>query len=215
MTDSKLNAFLTKCEELMLKTTNCPSFHDRLEEAKSATEAVAVFRLFWQNVVDQIPDDFLAMMDEYYQAYREDIVAAGVYYNESPSNPLNAIVFVGNSDEKISVSEGKPKVVVLGKAEVAVGDHVRCECHNADASVTCQGYSRLRLVSGTAYAFGRSFVEGSGIVHAHDCCTVRMDGGELFDHGHLRIKACNNAIIHSFTHRGIEAVGNAQLIIDL
>jgi len=204
--------FIQICTALREQTTNCEKSQVKFSEAQSVTEAVAAFRMFWLSIVAQVPDKFIAVAAEHYADYRDEVNAAGVYFNEPPTDPSNALVFIGNSDEPITIDKGKPRVIVLGKANVTIADHVRCECHNAEAVIDCREFSRVKLIKGTAHVRDRSFAEGSGSFYTYGCSTTRIEGGELSDQGHLLIKSYNDAVIHSFTHRNIELNDNSQLI---
>lgn len=210
-----LDGFLRLCAGLRAQTTNCPSSQKKFAEVRSVPEAAAALRMFWQSVVEQVPAEFIRILSVHYLTYKADMNAAGVYFNEPPADPTNALVFIGDSDGPVIIKEKRPRVIVLGRAFVVLGDHARCECHNAEAKIHCYDYSRASLRRGTAFAFDRSFVEGAGEICTNDCSEARITGGVLYDHGHLRITAYNNAVVHSFTHRKIVLYDDSKLIIDI
>ncbi len=213
--DKDLDQFLTLADQLRLKTTNCENFKTEIQAAASVTAAFGVFRRYWQSVAEQIPDEFICVMSENYCWMKPYANAAGVYFNESPTDSPLALVFVGDMGHNLEVLDQQPRVIVLGKAKVTLDGKVRGECFCDKAEVTCRGDSRLRLRRGTAIAYDYSRVEGFGAIKTHDCSTAIIMGGELYDHGHLRIVAYNNAIIHSFTRSKIELYNSSQLILDL
>lgn len=212
--DPELNSLLSLCTQLRLKTTNCEISQTDFAAVSSAPEAFAVIRRFWQAIVAQIPELFIQTMAANYHRFKTSANAAGVYFNEPPVNTVNSIVFVGDSPSPVSVMHHRPRVIILGSASVSLADHVRGECFSPNAIVTCFGNSRLTLHRGTAIAHDRSSVIGSGIVHTYDCSSATIMGGELFDHGHLRIVAHNDTVVYSFSRRSIELNDNSKLIID-
>lgn len=211
MSNSKFDKFQQICADLRLQTTNCQKSQVKFGEAKSVTEAVAALRMFWISVVEQIPAEFVSALDQHYAEFRDEMNAAGVYYNEAPANPTNAVVFVGDIQSTLSILNGRPRVIVLGRANVVVSDHVRCECYHEDAQIECCGHSRLQLKKGSAIARDYSTVEGYGTILTHDRATAYIYGGSLFDRGHNLIKSYNDAVIHSFTDRKIELYDQSQL----
>lgn len=212
MTD--LEYFLDKCSALRIKTTNCNNSQEAFANARSVTEAIGAFRMFWLSVVDQVPADLTTTLLDLYPRFRTEMHACGVYFNEPPSDIANSIVFVGGIDEapEVEITRGRVRVSVISKAKLTIGDHIRCTCYAPDATVICRDRSRLTLHGGTAYAYDRSTVSGNGTIHTYHCATARVYGGHLYDHGHQLIQSYNHAIIHSCADKKIVLNDNSQLV---
>lgn len=212
--DSDLHFFIQTCDRLREKTTNCSNSRSAFATVTSIPEAVNAFRQFWVSVVTQVPDDFIQTVDILYPRYRSEINAAGVYFNESPGDRLNALVFIGGHTyiPEVSIPTGRSRVIVVGRSKVSIGDHIRCRCYSDEAEISCTGHAQLTIDRGKAIATERSHVTGSGEIHTSGNATVRIYGGHLYDGGHLDIQAYNDATVHSFTDRHIILHDRATLI---
>lgn len=225
--DQYFRDFQKLCIDILAQSDNCQESQDLFRASRSVPELVTAWQRFWAGVLHEVPEQVIKAFGALYPVYRDDILRAGFYYNEAP--PIDApasMVLIGNSapvpEASASGSEAPVPLTIAGRHRVYVlGDHPITCTDNANvhivadsASVTLTGNARCNIERGTVTARDRSTVSGRGIIHCYDSTTILAYGGIVHDHGHLDIRAYNDATIYSFTNRRIEFHDNAKLIYE-
>ena len=62
--------------------------------ANTVPELVAVWLKYWHGLITEVPQQTIAALSEVYDDYKDDINAAGVYFNESTDKEKFLLVTV-------------------------------------------------------------------------------------------------------------------------
>lgn len=214
--------FQRLCIDILAQSDNCQESQDQFRAARSVPELVTAWQHFWAGILHEVPQQVVTAFASLYPIYRDDIIRAGVFYNEAPPDGYpNAMILVGNAP--VTAADSTAPIIIGSHHRVYVlGDHPLMATDNANvhivapnAVVTLTGNARCNIEVGTVTARERSTVFGRGNVICYDSTTIAIYGGYLTDHGHLAIQAYNDAVIHSFTTRRITLYDQAQLHIDI
>ena len=234
--------FQQLCIGILAQSDNCMESQQQFKSARSVPELVTAWQRFWAGVLHEVPEQVIKAFADLYPVYRDDIIRAGVYYNEAPpvgiypENPIspvspsdaatvpsasplgpttNAMILIGDAPATVPDDSihGRNRVYVLGDLPVTVTDNSSVHVNSDRAVVTVCGSARANIERGTLIARDRAVVNGKGLITCYDSTTIYVSGGVLHDKGHLDIIAYNDAVINSFTNRRIKL--NDQAILNI
>lgn len=214
--------FQKLCIDILAQSDNCMDSQIQFRAAKSVPELVTAWQHFWAGVLHEVPEQVIKAFSDLYPVYRTDIIRAGIYYNEAPPIGTSpAMVLIGDNASvpdssaigSSLVIQGRHRVYVLGNLPITVTDNCAVHVASPRANVTAQGNSRVHIEQGTLIARERAVVNGKGDITCYDSTTIFLAGGTLTDHGHLDIRAFNDAVVNSFTSRNIHITDKAVLNI--
>lgn len=93
--------FQQLCIGILAQSDNCMESQQQFKAARSVPELVTAWQRFWAGVLHEVPEQVIKAFADLYPVYRDDIIRAGVYYNEAPPvgiYPENPISPVSPSD---------------------------------------------------------------------------------------------------------------------
>lgn len=93
--------FQQLCIGILAQSDNCMESQQQFKAARSVPELVTAWQRFWAGVLHEVPEQVINAFADLYPVYRDDIIRAGVYYNEAPPvgiYPENPISPVSPSD---------------------------------------------------------------------------------------------------------------------
>ena len=115
--------FQQLCIGILAQSDNCMESQQQFKAARSVPELVTAWQRFWAGVLHEVPEQVIKAFADLYPVYRDDIIRAGVYYNEAPPvgiYPENPISPVSPGDAATT-----PSVSPLGpttNAMILIGD---------------------------------------------------------------------------------------------
>ena len=89
--------FQQLCIGILAQSDNCMESQQQFKAARSVPELVTAWQRFWAGVLHEVPEQVIKAFADLYPVYRDDIIRAGVYYNEAPpvgiypENPISPI----------------------------------------------------------------------------------------------------------------------------
>ena len=89
--------FQQLCIGILAQSDNCMESQQQFKSARSVPELVTAWQRFWAGVLHEVPEQVIKAFADLYPVYRDDIIRAGVYYNEAPpvgiypENPISPI----------------------------------------------------------------------------------------------------------------------------
>ena len=219
--------FQNLCLSILAQSDNCQESQDMFRATKTIPELVSAWQRYWAGLLHEVPEQVIKAFSQFYPTYRDDIIRAGVYYNEAP--PIDhitpSIILIGDAPEA-TVPEGPPscvsplevfgrhRVYVLGNLPIITHDNCNVLVNSSRSNVTLHDNCRCNLEAGNVILHDRSMLNGSGNVTCYDSTTILLMGGTLHDKGHLDITAYNDAVIHTFTSRKITLNDKAKIYFD-
>ncbi len=206
--------FQSLCIKILSQSDNCQESQDLFRAAKSVPELVSAWQRFWAGVLHEVPEQVIKAFADLYPVYRDDIIRAGVYYNEAPVDldgrllMTGGMVLIGDAAEGDSVDHplvipGRHRIYVLGDLPLTVTDNCSVNVNADRACVTVKGFVRCNLEKGKVIAREHAVVNGHGVIVCYDATNIAISGGYVTDHGHMQITAYNDACVQSFTNRYI------------
>ena len=122
--DPYFDRFQQLCIGILAQSDNCMESQQQFKAARSVPELVTAWQRFWAGVLHEVPEQVIKAFADLYPVYREDIIRAGVYYNEAPPvgiYPPDPIVPV-SPIEKATVPSGSPAGPSVTNAMILIGD---------------------------------------------------------------------------------------------
>lgn len=122
--DPYFDRFQQLCIGILAQSDNCMESQQQFKAARSVPELVTAWQRFWAGVLHEVPEQVIKAFADLYPVYREDIIRAGVYYNEAPPvgiYPTDPIVPVSPT-EKTTVPSGSPAGPPVTNAMILIGD---------------------------------------------------------------------------------------------
>lgn len=122
--DPYFDRFQQLCIGILAQSDNCMESQQQFKAARSVPELVTAWQRFWAGVLHEVPEQVIKAFADLYPVYREDIIRAGVYYNEAPPvgiYPTDPIVPV-SPIEKATVPSGSPAGPSVTNAMILIGD---------------------------------------------------------------------------------------------
>lgn len=122
--DPYFDRFQQLCIGILAQSDNCMESQQQFKAARSVPELVTAWQRFWAGVLHEVPEQVIKAFADLYPVYREDIIRAGVYYNEAPPvgiYPTDPIVPVSPT-EKNTVPSGSPAGPSVTNAMILIGD---------------------------------------------------------------------------------------------
>lgn len=122
--DPYFDRFQQLCIGILSQSDNCMESQQQFKAARSVPELVTAWQRFWAGVLHEVPEQVIKAFADLYPVYREDIIRAGVYYNEAPPvgiYPTDPIVPVSPT-EKATVPSGFPAGPSVTNAMILIGD---------------------------------------------------------------------------------------------
>lgn len=122
--DPYFDRFQQLCIGILAQSDNCMESQQQFKAARSVPELVTAWQRFWAGVLHEVPEQVIKAFADLYPVYREDIIRAGVYYNEAPPvgiYPTDPIVPVSPT-EKTTVPSGSPAGPSVTNAMILIGD---------------------------------------------------------------------------------------------
>lgn len=122
--DPYFDRFQQLCIGILAQSDNCMESQQQFKAARSVPELVTAWQRFWAGVLHEVPEQVIKAFADLYPIYREDIIRAGVYYNEAPPvgiYPTDPIVPV-SPIEKATVPSGSPAGPSVTNAMILIGD---------------------------------------------------------------------------------------------
>lgn len=207
--DAKFERFKKLCTDILSQSGNCKESQADMAAANTVPELVAVWLKYWHGLITEVPQQTIAALSEVYDDYKDEINAAGVYFNESTDK---GEVLVGDCPNVLKFRD-KAKVYVLGKAEVCAYDHVYVYADNEDAKILLNDYSRGNIHKSTVHACDwSSVITDSNKVFCADAATVDITGGVVCDAGHREINAYKGTVVYSNLKKGITLDNTSKLL---
>lgn len=206
---NRTEQFRSICKEILSQSGNCKESQDDLAAAKTIPEMVMVWRKYWHGILTEVPLQTIAKLDHVYSEFKEEINAAGVFYNESRND---GFIIVGNCDNVVKI-EDKAHAYVLGKAEVWAFGHSYIYANNPDATILLYDHSCGNIQNSTVHACDwSSLISNKAKAHCVDAVTVDLMGGTLTDNGHLLINAYNGSVVYSNLTKNIVLNGSSKIV---
>uniref|UniRef100_UPI003FF0E967 hypothetical protein n=1 Tax=Prevotella sp. TaxID=59823 RepID=UPI003FF0E967 len=157
----------------------------------------------------EVPQQVMAAFRDFYPDYKNEINAAGIFYNEdSPTGN----VLIGDSTETIHLYHAHT-AYILGNARVVLHNIASALVMNPDCHVELRDFSRATVKEGHAVARNQSRLTTNVSAECYDMSVVNITAGTLTDHGHRAVYAFGNAVVNSFTRQFISIYDNAQVNI--
>ena len=97
--DPYFDRFQQLCIGILAQSDNCMESQQQFKAARSVPELVTAWQRFWAGVLHEVPEQVIKAFADLYPVYRDDIIRAGVYYNESPITNSGGMVLVGDKPE--------------------------------------------------------------------------------------------------------------------
>lgn len=202
----------TKAQKLCREHGACKKGYGELLKSGDLNSICSVMYEYWADMLGSFYEPYIAFLAEFYQQYKDDFNAAGLYFNETADNGRvvvtesiindtfngNAIVFVYNSAKITAL--GHTTVVAHDKSEITLGDYAKCQAYEK-AKVFVNDFSSVK-----GYDFSRIEANGSVDIIAGGRCTVAALC-------YKRILACGNAQIYSRRKLNIRLLDQADLMV--
>ena len=204
----KYQRFKILCTDILAQSGNCEASQAAFAAAANYAQMREAWAKYWQGVLMEVPTQVLAAFADVYPEYKEELNAAGVYYNEDA--PLG-IVVIGDSAEEIHLWRAR-NAYILGAAKVVLHAAASATGLNENCSVELREGSCATMRAGYAIARGHSVLTTKTDAECHDAATVRITDATLKDCGHTAIYAYGRAAVKSFTDRLIYLYDNSTLI---
>ena len=202
------------CDDKAHERQSCKKGYRALLQSESVSDLMRTWREHLYDIVgDRYSDIVVSDFARYYEAMREEVNAAGFYFNEAPQITRRSdIVLVGDMEEELSV-RGYGTIYVLGAATVhAYGNTTIYSKRQAEAKVVLHDYAHGDVTMGTAVCYNRSDIVSSVETECHDAASVVITGtGVLNDYGHRAIRAYGNSLVRTALTRNITLTDNATI----
>lgn len=221
--DKYFDEFKRLSLSILAQSDNCQESQDLFRAAQSVPEMATAWQRYWAGVLHEVPEQVIKAFSAFYPTYRDDVIRAGICYNEAPPADAPAsIVLIGDPASDATTPEGSPsgsplvignrhRVYILGSLPVICTDNANVHIVSDRANVTLRGSARCNIEAGHVEVHDHAIVTGRGHVTCYDSATVFLYGGSVTSHGHMAITAYNDAAVHSFTNRRITLNDNSTL----
>ena len=205
--EQKALRFKNLCISILAQSGNCKDSQHDFNNTHTIGQMCSAWWKYWHGLITEVPQQVVKAFEDFYPDFKDEINAAGFYYNEDSQN---GIVLVGNSDKEISLSRSR-RITVLGKAHVVLRQSASALVLNPDCKVELHDTSRATVKQGYAVALDYSQLTTFDNAECFDQSVVHITNGTLQDNGHRAIYAYGSATINSFTTRLITLFDNSKL----
>ena len=205
--DQKALRFKQLCISILAQSGNCKESQHDFNDTHTISQMCSAWWKYWHGLITEVPQQVVKAFEDFYPDFKDEINAAGFYYNEDSPN---GIVLVGNSNEDIHLSQSR-RITVLGKAHVVLHQSASALVLNPDCKVELHDTSRATVKQGYAIAHDNSQLTTFDDAECYNQSVVHITNGTLQDKGHRSIYAYGSATINSFTTRLITLCDNSKL----
>lgn len=205
----KADRFKRLCISILAQSGNCEASQHDFNATDSIQSMCAVWRKYWQGLMNEVPDQVIAAFREFYPDFKTEINDAGIYYNE---DARLGIVLIGDSDTPITLNFAKD-AYILRKATVILRNNASAICRHPEATVELYNSSRATVQQGHGIARDRSTLTTCCDAECYNSSTVRITNATLTDRGHLAIYAYGTAKVNTFTDKGVTLYDTATIEI--
>lgn len=156
---------------VLSQSGNCEESQAAIRACATIPELVQVWKKYWSGVIEEVPTQFIAALEEIYPIYAEQINSAGVWYNEIAPQGMCVIGNVPASFDApfVADSQFNPiRVYVLGRAKVIARGITQVYCNCADAEIELHDSAKGTVSHGFARAFDRSTLVTADRYEQHD-----------------------------------------------
>lgn len=205
--DQKALRFKQLCISILAQSGNCKESQHDFNGTHTISQMCSAWWKYWHGLITEVPQQVVKAFEDYYPDFKEEINAAGFYYNEDSPN---GIVLVGNSNDVIHLSQSH-RITILGKVYVHLHQSASALVLNPDCKIELHDNSRATVKQGYAIARDSSQLTTFGNAECYNRAVVHITNGTLHDQGHQAIYAYGSATINSFTTRLITLCDNSKL----
>lgn len=205
--DQKALCFKKLCISILSQSGNCEASQHDFNDTHTISQMCSAWWKYWHGLITEVPQQVVKAFEDFYPDFKDEINAAGFYYNEDSPN---GIVLVGNSNDVIHLSQSR-RITVLGKAHVILHQSATALVLNPDCKVELRDNSRATVKQGYAIAHDYSQLTTFCDAECYNNAVVHITNGTLHDNGHQAIYAYGSATINSFTTRLITLCDNSKL----
>lgn len=156
---------------VLSQSGNCEESQADVKACTTIPEIVQVWKKYWSGVIDEVPTQFIAALDEIYPLYADQINAAGVWYNEVASQGMCVIGNLPTSFDSPLVAESEftpVRLYVLGRAKVIARGITQIYSNCAEAEIDLHDSSTGTVTRGFARAYDRSTLITADRYEQHD-----------------------------------------------
>lgn len=205
--DQKALRFKKLCISILAQSGNCKESQHDFNDTHTISQMCSAWWKYWHGLITEVPQQVVKAFEDFYPDFKDEINAAGFYYNEDSPN---GIVLVGNSNNVIHLSQSH-RITVLGKAHVVLHLSATALVLNPDCKVDLHDTSRATVKQGYAIAHDYSQLTTFCDAECYNQSVVHITNSTLNDKGHRAIYAYGSATINSFTTRLITLYDNSKL----
>lgn len=199
--------FKKLCIDILAQSGNCMDSQCDFKGTNTIQQMCGAWFKYWHGMITEVPLQVIQAFNDFYPDFKDEINAAGFYYNE---DSRNGIVIIGNSTDSIHLNFAR-NVYVLGNAHVVLHGSTSALVLNSNCKVELLDNSRATIKNGYGIARNRSQLTTHSNAECYDNAIVRITDGTLQDKGHASIYAYGHATINSFTNKLITLYDKAIL----
>lgn len=210
--EQKAEHFRQMCIDILAQSGNCADSQRAFGSAQTIAQVCKAWHTYWHGMLTEVPQQVSAAFQEFYPDFKDELNAAGYYYNEDTPNGI--VIVAGEASDKPITLSRTHNAYIIGPAHVVLQGTASAIAMHPDCIVELHGSSRATVKEGYAIAAGTSWLTTHSDAECRERSTVHIAAGTLTDHGHRCIHAYSNAAVRSFTNQNINIHDNATLTIE-